>query len=95
MSQKLSPREIECLTWAAQGKTYTEIGMLAGISFATVKVYLDSGRYKLGATNLPHAVALAITFGLIFMTEEAIDARKDMAKRWYDTHCHGEFEIAS
>jgi DNA-binding CsgD family transcriptional regulator len=72
---KLSPRELEALTWAAQGKTYTEIGKIMGITFASVKTYLDTGRHKLGAVNLPHSVALAITYGLIFMTETALAKR--------------------
>lgn len=77
----LSRRESECLAWAAQGKTYTEIGMLVGISFGSVKSYLDSARYKLDAVNLPHAVALAITYGLIVMREEAVTTRKKIAER--------------
>lgn len=82
----LSPREVECLTWAAQGKTYREISIMLEISFGSVKTYLDSARFKVGGVNLTHTVALAITYGKIFMTDEAIAARKDAAKRLY-----GEF----
>lgn len=81
MITPLSRRESECLAWAAQGKTYTEIAMLVGISFGSVKSYLDSARYKLDAVNLPHAVALAITYGLIVMQEEAVAVRKKIADR--------------
>jgi DNA-binding CsgD family transcriptional regulator len=86
LRQPLSARQLECLTWAAQGKTYREISMLTGISWASVKCYLDTARHKLGAVNLPHAVGLAITFGLISMKEEAIIKRKEIAKDY------GEFD---
>ena len=61
----LSERENECLTWIAHGKTYQEIGMIIGLSWSTVKTYLDTARYKLDAVNMPHAVAKAITLGII------------------------------
>jgi DNA-binding CsgD family transcriptional regulator len=82
----LSTREVECLTWAAQGKTYREISMLTGLAYGSVKTYLDAGRYKLDAVNVTHAVALAITYGIISMREDAIVARKKVAERRY-----GEF----
>jgi DNA-binding CsgD family transcriptional regulator len=84
----LSRREIQCLTWAAQGKTYSEIGMMLGLSFGTVKTHLDTARYKLGGVNLTHAVALAITFGKIFMTDSAINHREKIAQAYY-----GEFGV--
>jgi DNA-binding CsgD family transcriptional regulator len=84
MRTPLSNRETECLTWAAQGKTYREISVLTGLAFGSVKSYLDSSRYKLDAVNLPHAVALAITYGVIFMKEEAIEKRQNV-------RYHGEF----
>jgi DNA-binding CsgD family transcriptional regulator len=77
----LSAREAECLTWAAQGKSYKDIGMLTGLSYGSVKSYLDAARHKLDAVNVAHAVALAITYGLIFMKEEAIVKRKEAAER--------------
>ena len=61
----MSAREHECLSLAAQGKTYRDIGSIVGLSFATVKTYLDTARYKLDAINLTHAVAKAITLGII------------------------------
>jgi DNA-binding CsgD family transcriptional regulator len=72
----LSPRELECLTWAAHGKTYTEIGMILNIKFATVKRHLDFARLKLNAVNLPHAVAIAIQNGL-FEIKEGIPCQSD------------------
>jgi DNA-binding CsgD family transcriptional regulator len=85
---KLSKREIECLAWAAQGKTYQEISIMAEISFGSVKTYLDTARHKLGATNLPHAVALGMAYGFIFMREEAIIPSQQRA-----TELYGEFGI--
>jgi DNA-binding CsgD family transcriptional regulator len=84
LSQKLSPRELECLAWAAQGKTYTAIGKILGISFATVKTNLDTARHKLGAVNLPHAVALAILYGHLFMPEATILARQRNAEEAWE-----------
>lgn len=54
----LSPREIECLTWAAQGKSAWATAKILGISDATVKFHLGNVRRKLQVTNLRQAVAL-------------------------------------
>lgn len=61
----LSRRENEALGWCAQGKAIEDIGLLMSISPETVKGYLDSARYKLGALNRVHAVVKAIRAGLI------------------------------
>jgi DNA-binding CsgD family transcriptional regulator len=82
-TRKLSDREMECLAWAAQGKTYYDIGALTGLSFGSVKTYLDSARLKLNAVNLTHAVALAIVYGDLFMTESTISARQEDADRYF------------
>jgi DNA-binding CsgD family transcriptional regulator len=52
----LSPRERECLAWAAEGKTHWETAMILGLSEHTVRCYLKSARHKLGAANTTHAV---------------------------------------
>jgi DNA-binding CsgD family transcriptional regulator len=74
--RKLSRREVECLAWAAQGKTYQEISTMLGISFGSVKTHLDTARFKLGAVNVTHAVALGIIYGKIFMSEEEMVTRE-------------------
>lgn len=61
----LTIREIECLKWSAEGKTYEDIGMLLGISARTVRFFLESARHKLGSLNTTHAVASAMLLGLI------------------------------
>jgi LuxR family transcriptional regulator, quorum-sensing system regulator CinR len=63
--RSLSRREHECLKWAARGKTFIEIGVILGIGFGTVKVYLDSTRYKLNCTTLPQATAAAVALGIL------------------------------
>ena len=61
----LTEREIECLKWSAEGKTYEDIGMLLGISARTVRFFLENARHKLGSVNTTHAVAAAMLRGLI------------------------------
>ena len=65
----LSPRERECLLWVARGKTYLEICMILGLSFGTVKSYLDSSRHKLNCATLAGATALAVARGLFTLAE--------------------------
>lgn len=61
----LSQREEQCLIWAARGKTFEEISDILGISYASVKRYLDTARHKLNCVNLTHTVAVAIASGVI------------------------------
>jgi len=53
----LSPRQFECLEWAAKGKSAWEIGRILGISRRTVAFHLDSARAKLGVRTIYQAVA--------------------------------------
>jgi DNA-binding CsgD family transcriptional regulator len=62
---KLSPREEQCLMWAARGKTYEEIGDLTNLSFYSVRSHLDLARSKLHGANLTHAVAIALALGVL------------------------------
>ncbi len=61
----LSRREIECLAWAAQGKTACDIATILGISSETVRVYLKRVNRKLNTLNRSHAIAKASFLGLI------------------------------
>lgn len=54
----LSPRERECLEWAAQGKSAWEIGCILGISRNTVAYYLENAKGKLGVRTVVQAVTL-------------------------------------
>jgi len=62
----LSEREKECLRWAAEGKTSWEIGNIARISERTVIFHLQNASRKMGVSNRRHAVARAVSMGLVF-----------------------------
>lgn len=62
----LSPRELECLQWIAEGKTAWECAMILGLSHHTVRCYLESARHKLNASSNTHAVSIAHRTGLLF-----------------------------
>lgn len=61
----LTKRELECLSWSAQGKTNAEISVILSISENTVSGYITSTCRKLDASNKVHAVAQALRLGLI------------------------------
>lgn len=62
---ELTAREIECLNWAARGKTEEEIGIIIARSRETARFHLRNAIVKLNASNRTHAVALACSRGLI------------------------------
>jgi len=62
---ELYTRELECLTWAAAGKTSSEIGTIVGLSEHTVNHYLNACCKKLDCVNRTQAVAKAIRSRLI------------------------------
>ena len=53
----LSPREFECLQWAAGGKSAWEIGRILSISRRTAAFHLDNAKTKLGVHSICQAVA--------------------------------------
>jgi LuxR family transcriptional regulator, quorum-sensing system regulator CciR len=61
----LSERELECLTWAALGRTDGEIAALLNRSPTTVRFHVENAMRKLGARNRVQAVAIACQLGLI------------------------------
>ncbi len=63
--EKLSSREIECLRWAAAGKSSDEIAIILGISAYTVASYFKSATRKLDAVNRMQAIARAMRMKLI------------------------------
>lgn len=65
VAANITTREIECLKWAADGKTEWEISAILGISEHTADKHLSNARRKLKAANRPQAVANAIRLGLI------------------------------
>lgn len=56
----LSPQEAVCLNWSSLGKYMPEIAKIVGVEHRTVQYHLDNARDKLNATNLPHAVRVAL-----------------------------------
>ena len=63
--QPLSPREVDAMTLLAIGYSRAQVAETLSISEHTLRVYIESARFKLGATNTTHAVARALTRGLI------------------------------
>lgn len=53
----LSPRQLECLEWAAKGKSAWEIGRLLSITRRTAAFHLDNAKAKLGVRTISQAVA--------------------------------------
>ncbi|MFC4624039.1 LuxR C-terminal-related transcriptional regulator [Daeguia caeni] len=65
----LTPREIDCLSWAANGKTDAEIAEILNIARWTVVTYLQNAKIKLNCSNRTSAVATALSLGIIEMPE--------------------------
>lgn len=64
-SKNLSPREIDAMTLLAMGYNRAQVAETLSISEHTLRVYIESARYKLGALNTTHAIARATSRGLI------------------------------
>ena len=65
LAPHLSRREVECLSWAAMGKTAWEIGRVLAISEHTAVYYLRNAHAKLGAVNRHQAIARSIQIGIL------------------------------
>ncbi len=63
----LSPREIDALTFLAMGYGRGQVSEMLSISEHTLRAYIESARFKLGALNTTHAVARALSEGLIMI----------------------------
>jgi LuxR family quorum-sensing system transcriptional regulator CciR len=61
----LTPRERDCLSWAAKGKSSWEVGQLLSISVATVNFHISNAANKLGVRGRTFAIARAVRLGLI------------------------------
>lgn len=64
-AKNLSPREIDAITLLAIGYNRAQAAETLQISEHTLRVYVESARFKLGAMNTTHAVARALSQGLI------------------------------
>lgn len=61
----LTAREIDCLRWAAEGKTSWEIGEQLGIAERTAIFHLSNSARKLGVIGRRQAIARAMSLQLI------------------------------
>lgn len=61
----LSPRELTAMTYIAKGMNRAKAAEAMNISEHTLRVYIEAARHKLGALNTTHAVARALSKGLI------------------------------
>lgn len=61
----LSPRETDALTMLALGYSRAQAAEALSISEHTLRVYIESARFKLAASNTTHAVARALSSGLL------------------------------
>ena len=78
---KLSPREQECLRWAAVGKTSPEIAIIVNRSVETVRLHVKNAMNKLNAHTRAHAIAKATpTRPAAALLAEVID------RHWLTTH---------
>ena len=66
---RLSKREVECLRWAAIGKTDLEISMIMSRSRATVRFHLHNASIKLNAVNRSQTVFKASQLGYISLNK--------------------------
>lgn len=61
----LTTREVECLLWAAKGKTAWETSQILHISERTVIFHLNNAKNKLGVYSKHHAVVKAMLLGIV------------------------------
>jgi len=61
----LSKREVECLRWAAIGKTDREIGMIISLSHATVRYHVHRAGEKLNSVNRAQTIFKAGQLGYL------------------------------
>jgi len=68
---RLSKREVECLSWAAVGKTDHEIAMILSRSCATVRFHIHNAAIKLGAVNRSQTLFKAAQLGYLGSVAES------------------------
>lgn len=66
-SVSLNKREVECLRWAAAGKTNDEIGVIVGLQRTTVRFHIRSASRKLDAVNRDQTLFKAAQLGFLAM----------------------------
>ena len=61
----LTRREVECLRWAAIGKTDKEVGMIISLSHATVRYHVHRAGEKLNSVNRAQTIFKAGQLGYL------------------------------
>lgn len=61
---ELTPREIECMRWTAQGKSSWEVSVILSITERTVNFHLGNAMRKMNVYNKTHAVAKMLSMGM-------------------------------
>jgi DNA-binding CsgD family transcriptional regulator len=61
----LTRREIQCLKWAAKGKTDSEIAEIVKIAMPTVRFHMRNAADKMGVAGRPQAVHRASVLGYV------------------------------
>lgn len=80
-AKPLSGREVDVLTYLAMGYSRGQVAQTLDISEYTLRAYVEGARFKLSATNTVHAIARAVSEGLIIMGGAARNARGDWPGR--------------
>ncbi len=62
---RLTNQERQCLLWSAEGKTSWEISVILRLSERTIRFHLHNASEKLNTVSRQHAVARAVSLGLI------------------------------
>ncbi len=75
----LTQRELECVMWAAEGKTAWETSQILSISERTTHFHLRNAMQKLGAANKMHTVSIAQRLSLL--PERRAHSQNDAADR--------------
>ncbi|WP_058546255.1 helix-turn-helix transcriptional regulator [Pseudomonas fluorescens] len=70
--QDLTPKEMDCLYWASEGKTTWEISHILTCSERTIDFHLLNARRKLGSVSRQQAVSAAVACGLVMPTAGSV-----------------------
>ena len=70
--EALTDRETECLFWASEGKTSSEIACILGITERTVNYHLNQVTRKTGSMNRYQAVAKGVSSGILIPNLEQV-----------------------
>ena len=69
LGQELTPREVQVLRLAANGRSNAEIGHELFLAENTIKSHLARAYKKLGARDRAHAIALALQQGVLTLRD--------------------------